>query len=161
MRVVLIPPAVRQCRVRRDLHRARQGEPRQIAITSCVNPFQSSWRCGHGRGNSAPLDLDPTFTPVSKQVQIGVVGYAYQQLTGDLGSGATLGSFKSRVFGIGPQIGFIFPVGEMGGYLNIKGYKEFDAENCPEGWNLWVTFALSPAEQPAPPPPRRPPLVWK
>src|SRR5262249_41918158 len=32
---------------------------------------------------------------VSKQVQIGVVGYAYQQLTGDSGPGATLGDFES------------------------------------------------------------------
>ena len=95
---------------------------------------------------------------VAKNVLIGAVGYAYQQLTGDSGAGATLGDFKSRVFGIGPQIGFIFPVGEMQGYLNLKGFKEFDAQNRPEGWNFWVTLALSPADQPKPPaspPPRR------
>jgi hypothetical protein len=31
------------------------------------------------------------------------------------------------------------------GYFNIKGYKEFEAENRPEGWNVWLTFVLSPA----------------
>ena len=82
---------------------------------------------------------------VSKQVQIGVVGYAYQQLTGDSGLGATLGDFKSRVFGVGPQIGYIFPIGDMQGYLNLKAYKEFGAEHRADGWNAWLTFAISPA----------------
>jgi hypothetical protein len=90
---------------------------------------------------------------VSKQVHIGAVGYFYQQLTADSGAPPILGDFKSRVVGIGPQIGFIFPVGNMQGYLNFKGYKEFDAENRPEGWNAWVTFAISPAAA-APPTPQ-------
>jgi hypothetical protein len=89
-------------------------------------------------------------------VHIGLVGYAYQQLTADSGAGATLGDFKSRVFAIGPQIGYLFPVGNMQGYLNLKGYKEFDAENRPEGWNVWLTFAISPtAPSEAPPASRR------
>jgi hypothetical protein len=88
-------------------------------------------------------------------VHIGLVGYAYQQLTADSGTGATLGDFKSRVFAIGPQIGYLFPVGDMQGYLNLKGYKEFDAEHRPEGWNVWLTFAISPAEPKATPPARR------
>jgi Putative MetA-pathway of phenol degradation len=46
---------------------------------------------------------------LSKNVLIGVVGYYFQQLTGDSGTGATLGDFKGRVVGIGPQIGFMFP----------------------------------------------------
>ena len=82
---------------------------------------------------------------LSKQVHVGLVGYAYQQLTGDSGSGATFGDFKSRVFGIGPQVGFLFPVGDMQGYLNLKGYRDFGAEHRPEGWNVWLTFAVSPA----------------
>lgn len=82
---------------------------------------------------------------LSKQMLVGAVGYAYQQLTADSGASPILGDFESRVLGIGPQIGFIFPVGDMQGYLNLKGYKEFDAENRPEGWNAWVTFAISPA----------------
>ena len=31
-------------------------------------------------------------------LKIGVAGYAYQQITGDSGSGAKLGPFKGRVF---------------------------------------------------------------
>ena len=67
---------------------------------------------------------------------MGAVGYYYQQLTGDSGEGATLGPFKSRVAGIGPQIGYFFPAGRMQGYVNLKGYYEFAAENRPEGWNV-------------------------
>lgn len=88
---------------------------------------------------------------VSKQVHIGLVGYVYQQLTADSGQAPILGDFKSRVLGIGPQIGFIFPVGNMQGYLNLKGYWEFAAENRPEGWNAWVTFQISPAAAQPPP----------
>jgi hypothetical protein len=68
-------------------------------------------------------------------------------------AGATLGNFEGRVVGIGPQIGFIFPVGEgYQGYLNLKAYKDFATENRPEGYTAWVTFAISPA---APSEPRR------
>jgi hypothetical protein len=88
---------------------------------------------------------------LSKQVMVGAVGYVYQQLTDDSGSGNRVGSFKSRVFGLGPQAGFIFPLGTSHqGYLNIKGYKEFGAQHRPEGWNTWLTFVVSPAAQPAP-----------
>ena len=61
-----------------------------------------------------------------------------------------LGDFKSRVSAVGPQIGYLFPVGDMQGYLNLKGYKEFDAANRPEGWNVWLTFAISPTAPAAP-----------
>jgi hypothetical protein len=85
----------------------------------------------------------------TKQLHAGLVGYAYQQLTADSGSGATLGDFKSRVFAVGPQIGYIFPVGHMQGYVNLRGYGEFGARNRPEGWNVWLTFAISPSAEAA------------
>lgn len=80
---------------------------------------------------------------LSKQVMIGIVGYYLQQISDDSGSGANLGPFKSRVAGLGPQIGFIFPLGGTQAFLGVKGYKEFAAENRPEGWNVWVTLSLS------------------
>jgi len=56
----------------------------------------------------------------------------------------------------GPQVGFIIPISTTTqGYLNIKGYKEFENQNRPDGWNVWLTFVLSPAEQTASAPPRR------
>jgi hypothetical protein len=96
---------------------------------------------------------------VSKNVQIGIAGYFFQQLTGDSGSGAKLGDFKGRVAGVGPQIGFLFPLGkEHQGYLNLKAYKDFAAENRPEGYTAWVTFAITPA---APEAPAKMPVVHK
>jgi hypothetical protein len=86
--------------------------------------------------NGVDWHLDWAFSKfLSKQVHVGVVGYFSQQITDDSGSGATLGDFRSSVSGIGPQIGFIFPVGDMLGYLNLKGYYEYDADNRPRGWN--------------------------
>ena len=61
------------------------------------------------------------------------------------GSGAKLGPFVSRVIGIGPQIGYLFPVAGMQGYVNLKGYGEFDAHDRPSGWNAWLTLSISPA----------------
>ena len=82
---------------------------------------------------------------LTKQVQIGLVGYLYDQVSCDGGAGDRVGCFESRVAGIGPQIGFIFPIGGMQGYLNFKTYAEFDAADRPSGWNAWATFVLSPA----------------
>ena len=83
---------------------------------------------------------------LSKQLQVGLVGYWYNQLSCDSGSGDRVGCFESRVAGIGPQIGYIIPLSkEYQGYINLKGYKEFAAENRPDGWNVWLTFAISPA----------------
>jgi hypothetical protein len=81
---------------------------------------------------------------LSKQVFVGLVGYLYQQVTDDFGQHPILGGFRSRVAGVGPQIGYLFPVGEMQGYLNLKAYGEFDAANRPSGWNTWLTFSISP-----------------
>ena len=88
---------------------------------------------------------------LSQQFFVGAVGYLYNQIGCDSGSGDRVGCFQSRVASIGPQVGFIFPVGNMQGYLGLKGYWEFAAQNRPDGWNTWLTFAISPAA-PTPPP---------
>jgi hypothetical protein len=82
---------------------------------------------------------------LSKQVFVGLVGYAYQQVTDDFGQNPVLGGFRSSVLGIGPQVGYIFPVGDMQGFLGVKAYGEFDASNRASGWNTWLTFSISQA----------------
>jgi hypothetical protein len=96
---------------------------------------------------------------LSQQFFVGAVGYLYNQIGCDSGSGDRVGCFQSRVAGIGPQVGFIFPVGNMQGFLGVKGYWEFAAQNRPEGWNTWLTFAISPAA--ATPPPAQSALIHK
>lgn len=81
---------------------------------------------------------------IGTQYQLGLVGYVYQQVTGDYGRGATLGPFKGRVAALGPQAGYLFPVGGAQGYMNLKFYREFAGENRPAGWNLWLTISISP-----------------
>jgi hypothetical protein len=81
---------------------------------------------------------------LSKQLLIGLVGYVYNQLTGDSGAGDHVGPFMSRVVGIGPQVGYIFPLGKYQGYLNLKGYAEFDYHDRPHGYNTWLTLSISP-----------------
>jgi hypothetical protein len=95
---------------------------------------------------------------LTKELMVGLVGYVYQQISADSGSGDRVGPFESRVIGIGPQFGVIFPVGTMQGYLNVKGYGEFANHDRPAGWNAWITLTLSPA---AATPPAAQPLVRK
>ncbi len=91
---------------------------------------------------------------VTKQVQLGAVGYFYQQITPDQGAAVFLGSYESRVAGIGPQIGFIIPAGP------VQAYWEFAAENRPSGWNAWVALVFSPSP-PAPASASSPSMITK
>jgi hypothetical protein len=82
---------------------------------------------------------------LSKQVFIGLVGYAYDQVSADSGSGDRVGAFESRVFSAGAQLGYIFPIAGKQRFLGSKSYFEFGAKDRPEGWNTWLTFAISDA----------------
>jgi hypothetical protein len=91
---------------------------------------------------------------LTKQFQVGLVGYVYKEIGCDSGSGDRVGCFQSQVVGAGPQLGFIIPLtNEIQGYLNLKSYWEFANQNRPDGWNAWVTFVISPAAPSATKPP--------
>jgi len=110
--------------------------------------------------NGIDMHLDVSASKfVTKQLQVGLVGYAYQQITCDSGAGNRLGCFEGRVLGIGPQIGYVIPMGSLQGYVNLKAYREFEEEHRAAGWNAWVTFAISAAGEP--PPATKTPLVRK
>ncbi|NEX17378.1 MAG: hypothetical protein C1943_12290 [Halochromatium sp.] len=66
---------------------------------------------------------------VSESFALGLRGYYYNQLTGDSGSGATLGDFKSESFGVGP--GFVWIPKAGGGRLTVLGkwMHDLSAEN--------------------------------
>ena len=70
---------------------------------------------------------------LSKQMFIGAVGYFYQQLTADRGQSPILGDFKSRVIGVGPQVGFIFPVNDMQGHSNLQAGSPRRTRSSPSG----------------------------
>jgi hypothetical protein len=88
---------------------------------------------------------------LTKQVQVGLVGYAYKDIGCDSGSGDHVGCFQSQTFGVGPQFGYVFPLSQtLQGYINLKGYAEFSGSDRPTGWNTWLTFVISPAAAPPP-----------
>lgn len=88
---------------------------------------------------------------ISANWQVGIAGYVYQQITDDSydTSGVigrirqdTLGGFRSRVAAVGPQIGSSFKYGKQTGYINLRGYWEFWAQNRVEGYALIATINL-------------------
>jgi hypothetical protein len=50
---------------------------------------------------------------LTKQLFVGAVGYFYDQISADSGSGDHVGPFESRVIGIGPQISFTRSAGSL------------------------------------------------
>lgn len=74
--------------------------------------------------------------------EVGIAGYVYYQLTGDSGSGDTVGLFKSKVAGVGPQVGYTFKVAGQPWYANFRGYYEFWAENRYEGYAVFATLNI-------------------
>jgi hypothetical protein len=73
---------------------------------------------------------------------VGVVGYLYYQLTGDCGSGATLGGFESKVAAIGPELGYFLKVAGRQWYVNARAYYEFWAENRVQEYAVFATLNI-------------------
>ena len=72
---------------------------------------------------------------------IGLRGYWYQQVTGDSGSGAVLGDFKSEALGIGP--GFFWTPKFAGGKLVVQGKWLHDLEADNRLKSDYGTFAVA------------------
>ena len=53
-----------------------------------------------------------------------------------------LGGFRSRVASVGGEVGYVFQMGKQTGYLNLRGYSEFWAENRLQGYALFATVNL-------------------
>ncbi len=79
---------------------------------------------------------------LSQHWQVGAVGYVYDQITPDGGSGNRVGAFESRVAAAGPEVGYAFAVAGRQAYLNLRGYWEFWAEHRVEGRALYMTLVL-------------------
>jgi len=70
---------------------------------------------------------------VAPGLVVGVVGYDYRQLTGDSGSGATLGPFKGTVDAVGAGLSYTTLISKTPFIFNLRHYQEFNAENRFEG----------------------------
>ena len=102
-----------------------------------VNP-----QTGYQSGMDGHIDFGTSYS-FGDSFYAGAVGYLYSQVSPDTGGSARLGDFRSQVAGVGPQAGWTFTVGGVGVDVNLRGYKEFAAQNRPEGWNAWLTLSLA------------------
>jgi len=87
---------------------------------SAVAGFTGNFRnplTGYTNGLDFHLDWSASQF-LSKQMQAGLVGYIYDQLTPDRGCAPILCPFESRVIGIGPQLGYWFPMANMQGSVS-------------------------------------------
>jgi hypothetical protein len=73
----------------------------------------------------------------------GVVGYWYEQLTGDSNNPEILGDFKGRAIALGPEVSYQFvqnpkrPV-----TLDLRWYHEFEVKNRLEGDSVFLTISF-------------------
>jgi hypothetical protein len=80
------------------------------------------------------------FLPVGPGIlSLGIEGFYFDQLTGDSGSGATLGDFKGRTYGLGPVLGYILPLENKHSLVfELKWLTELETKRRLEGDYLWL-----------------------
>ena len=83
---------------------------------------------------------------LTKELSIGILASHYEQITGDSGPGATLGSFKGRDTAVGGSIGYNFNVAQTPIATRVKILQEVEVQNRFQGtiglvevsFPLWV-----------------------
>jgi len=73
---------------------------------------------------------------------LGANAFYYQQITGDSGSGAILGDFEGRTFGVGPVLSYISKLGKTDVIAEVKWLPELDVEHRLNGDYVWFKLAL-------------------
>lgn len=74
---------------------------------------------------------------------VGGTGYVFQQITGDSGSGARLGSFRGRTIGVGPEVSYatLLPNNILFA-MEAKWVPEIEVKNRLQGHWIWFKFAF-------------------
>lgn len=73
-------------------------------------------------------------------LQLGVQGYALQQVTDDTSSSVDIDDgYRGKAFAIGPQVRYNFTPNSG---IAVKWQHEFGVRNRPEGDRLWVQFSF-------------------
>jgi hypothetical protein len=92
-------------------------------------------------GNEFHFDLS-VLQHFSANFYFGLAGYAYQQVTGDSGSGAAA-AYKGKAVALGPSIGGTLPLGgKQQLYINGRYYKESGVDNRLKGDTLFLTATV-------------------
>jgi hypothetical protein len=79
---------------------------------------------------------------LSETFAVGLLGFHLDQITGDSGSGALLGDFKSEATGVGLSSLWGTKVGAQDVSFIAKWLHEVDAENRIEGDHVYVSLAM-------------------
>lgn len=69
---------------------------------------------------------------------VGINAYWYEQVTGDGGSGATLGDFKGRTAGLGPVLSYASKIGGHDVIAELKWLHEMETRRRLEGDYVWL-----------------------
>ena len=79
------------------------------------------------------------FLPVGLGIlNLGLEGFYFDQVTGDSGSGATLGDFMGRTYGLGPVVGYILPLeNKQSMVFELKWLTELETKKRLEGDFIW------------------------
>ena len=78
-----------------------------------------------------------------KHWSFGVVGYWYEQLTGDSNNPVILGDFKGRALALGPELSYQFTQNPQRPVtVDLRWYHEFEVENRLEGDSVFLTISL-------------------
>jgi len=75
-------------------------------------------------------------------IGVGANFFYYQQISGDSGSGATLGDFKGRTVGIGPVLSYITKAWGKDLVAELKWLPEIDVKNRLEGDYIWFKLGM-------------------
>lgn len=79
---------------------------------------------------------------LTSALSAGIIGYHYQQVTGDSGAGAQLGAYKGRTTALGGTIAYNFEVGKTPISARLKVLREFSVENRARGTVGLLTVSL-------------------
>jgi hypothetical protein len=74
---------------------------------------------------------------------VGANGFYYQQITGDSGSGATLGDFEGRTAGVGPLISYVHKVGGADLAAEVKWLPELEVTRRLKGDTIWFKVGIA------------------
>jgi hypothetical protein len=75
-------------------------------------------------------------------IGVGANFFYYQQISGDSGSGATLGDLKGRTVGIGPVLSYAMKIWKKDLVAEVKWLPEIDVKNRLEGDYIWFKLGM-------------------
>ncbi|MFD1790603.1 transporter [Ochrobactrum teleogrylli] len=78
----------------------------------------------------------------SKQFSLGAIGYYYQQISDDSGSGAVLGGYRGRVAALGVTASYNFEFDKTPVQARVKLLRELHTENRVEGTAAFLTLSV-------------------